>query len=440
MEVIAEEEEDEDEDEDDDGSSSSGSGTEFIPSAWNREATPNRSALRSPEKKSDHKKNVSFKKQKYHSVYEYPRETSDSDSEGFDSPTHQHWNSLMLQSTQQPQVDYSSFADWELLDGDVVPDTDMDQDVPTENTAQQQLDFYKLSSVDCDFTNGMLSEDGEFYISSSARPFQFPGGNSDVLTSGSQFFPGQLYHTSSKCKPADITADFVTPDSGIIDVTLTEKLSVLATGLDSYDDEVDTSPSSMSRFVVSPDDYQLSNHSSDRIKEGVWEDEVDCGKYGVNETSVSQGKVSMESVKLQELPLTDILELAKTSDPTNTVLSTAITNEMSLGARPISTFVGADKDSEPTLQSPSSPLSPSGLGELRHTRDRLKLDLPVSSTTFVLEPPALGKRRSVETVKGEASLLDSGEETEDSGIESSNGVVTSLTREVKSLTEDTRKT
>jgi hypothetical protein len=66
--------------------------------------------------------------------------------------------------------------------------------------------------------------------------------------------------------------------------------------------------------------------------------------------------------------------------------------------------------------------------------------LPVSSTAFVLEPPALGKRRSVETLKGEASLLDSGEETEDSGIESSNGVVTSLTQEVKSLTEDTRKT
>lgn len=63
----------------------------------------------------DHKKNVSFKKQKYHSVYEYPRETSDSDSEGFDSPTHQHWNSLMLQSTQQPQVDYSSFAGVRLL-------------------------------------------------------------------------------------------------------------------------------------------------------------------------------------------------------------------------------------------------------------------------------------------------------------------------------------
>jgi hypothetical protein len=44
------------------------------------------------------------------------------------------------------------------MDGDVlpegsVPDTDMDQDIP-ENTTQQQLDFYKLSSVDCDFANG----------------------------------------------------------------------------------------------------------------------------------------------------------------------------------------------------------------------------------------------------------------------------------------------
>jgi hypothetical protein len=289
-------------------------------------------------------------------------------------------------------------------------------------------------------STGIISEDGEFYISSSARPFQFPGGSNDVLTSGSQFFPGQLYHMDSKCKPADITVDFVTPDSGIIDVTLTDKLSALETGVDSYDDDIDTSPSSMSRFVVSFSDRQLSSHSSDTIKQGVWEDEVDCGKFGVDETSVSQGKVCMESVKLQELPCTDILELAKTADPTNAVMSTSVTSEVSFSAKPVSTSVGADKDSEPVSQSPSSPLSPSGLGELRHTRDRLKLDLPVSSTAFVLDPPALGKRRSVETVKGEASLLDSGEETEDSGIESSNGVVTSLTREVKFPTEDTRKT
>lgn len=286
----------------------------------------------------------------------------------------------------------------------------------------------------------MLSEDGEFYISSSARPFQFPGESSDVLTSGSQFFPGQLYHMGSKCKPADITVDFVTPDSGIIDITLTDKLSTLKSGVGSYDDGVDTSPSSMSRFVGNFSDSQLSSCSLDGIKQGAWEDEVDCGKYKVDETSVSQGNVCMESVKLQALPCTDILELGKTSDPTNAVLSTSVTSEIILGARPVSTSVGGDKDTEPVLQSPSSPLSPSGLGELRHTRDRLKLDLPVSNTAFVLDPPALGKRRSVETVKGEASLLDSGEETEDSGIESSNGTVTSLTREVKFPTEDTKKT
>jgi hypothetical protein len=59
MEVIAEEQEDDDDD-NVDGSSSSGSGTEFVPSAWNSEATPNRSALRSPDKKSVSIEHLSF--------------------------------------------------------------------------------------------------------------------------------------------------------------------------------------------------------------------------------------------------------------------------------------------------------------------------------------------------------------------------------------------
>jgi len=45
MDVIEEEDED-------DGSSCTSSETEFIPSSWNSEATPNRSSLRSPERKS----------------------------------------------------------------------------------------------------------------------------------------------------------------------------------------------------------------------------------------------------------------------------------------------------------------------------------------------------------------------------------------------------
>jgi hypothetical protein len=64
-------------------------------------------------------------------------------------------------------------------------------------------------------------------------------------------------------------------------------------------------------------------------------------------------------------------------------------------------------------------MSPShGLGELRHTRDRLKLDLPPANTKFVLVAPC--KRRSVEQVKGEASLLDGEEIMESTGFKSNN--------------------
>jgi hypothetical protein len=294
-------------------------------------------------------------------------------------------------------------------------------------------------------STGMVSEDGEFYISSSAHPFHFPGGTSDTLTSnGSQFFPGQLYLMGSECKQGDITVDFVTPDSGIIDISMPDKLSTLETGVDSYNDEVDTSTSRVSGFAVSSD-HQLANRESDSVKGIVWEGDVHCVKPEADEISgkwsslaldVGQ-KVSLECGKLQKLPSADLLEFEQTSDhSSNTVPDAAVTNGMSSGVRPAL----AERDGEKAMQSPPSPLSPSGLGELRHTRDRLKLDLPISSTAFVLDPPSAGKRRSVETVRGEASLLDSGDETEDSGIESNNGAVISLSREARPHTDDPSKT
>lgn len=60
------------------GSEEEGDGPEFVPSAWDKYAMPAKSAMRSPEKtleKPDKKsKGVWFKKQKYHCVYEYPKE------------------------------------------------------------------------------------------------------------------------------------------------------------------------------------------------------------------------------------------------------------------------------------------------------------------------------------------------------------------------------
>lgn len=62
----------------DSGSEEEGESPEFVPSAWDKYAIPMKSALRSPEKtleKPDKKsKAVWFKKQKYHCVYEYPKE------------------------------------------------------------------------------------------------------------------------------------------------------------------------------------------------------------------------------------------------------------------------------------------------------------------------------------------------------------------------------
>ncbi|XP_076169719.1 uncharacterized protein LOC143147894 isoform X2 [Ptiloglossa arizonensis] len=135
-----EEEEDDDEEEE-----------EFTPSAWNATLAPHRSALRSPDKtlkSGDQKKSVWFKKQRYHCVYEYPKETLATDTQGETTTT---W---------EP----TSYADWE------------------EMIDEPRLDLYPL---DYDDANHSGSE--EFFVSSSNRPFQFQTGDSKYV---SQFFPG----------------------------------------------------------------------------------------------------------------------------------------------------------------------------------------------------------------------------------------------------------
>ncbi|XP_049853256.1 uncharacterized protein LOC126334745 isoform X4 [Schistocerca gregaria] len=384
MEVIEEEEEDDDDnDDDDDDSSSSGSGAEFVPSAWNSEATPNRSALRSPDKRSEddelseQKKNVSFKKQKYHCVYEYPREVSDSDSEGIESPSRKRWDMY-----QPPSVDYASYADWDLvLEGDVPEqlsqDTDAEPDVKKASSIEQ-FDFYKLSSVDYDFASGAVPEDREFFISSTARPFQFNPSSTDSLVGSnvSQFFPGKESILSS-VKSSDCTNLEILPVPSVCD---------------SEADHTDTVNNGTCVTETSPQKIQTQGVTGSPTKL-----EFKDKKFPWNSSKIeSKDRLATDSPTLrpkQGMPLT-----------------------VDRVARP------DDRDSPPELLSPSSPLSPSGLGELRHTRDRLKLDLPPSGSPFLLDPPSGAKRRSlVEAVKGEASLLDSGEETEDSGIESSNG-------------------
>ncbi|XP_014213844.1 intracellular protein transport protein USO1-like isoform X2 [Copidosoma floridanum] len=141
---------DEDEKDDDDDDDDEEEEEEFTPSAWDATLAPHRSALRSPDKSlrtGDQKKSVWFKKQRYHCVYEYPKET----------PT---------QAPNVPAWEPTSYTDWE----------EMIDNIDRMNF--QPMDYFE--------TNNTRGEE-EFFVSSSNRPFQFQSGNGKNV---SQFFPG----------------------------------------------------------------------------------------------------------------------------------------------------------------------------------------------------------------------------------------------------------
>nr|CAD7598297.1 unnamed protein product [Timema genevievae] len=368
----------------------------------------------------DQKKNVSFKKQKYHCVYEYPREVSDSEGESQEVVNRHQWDPY-----QPPQVDYASYADWELLDEQVPDfvssqDTDNDQDL-ADTPAPQRFDFYKLSNVDYDFGAGgevdscsclelsgyvqlgiafrsrftsVLSDDGEFYISSSARPFKFSSMGSDTAGTGNQFYPGQ----------ADI-------DDVKLDFAKESHLALLGVSVDSCDDEVNTSlltftPESVDRPAI------VSGHDN---------------PFNVKETrSFNTSDHTIWSPSGESLPSLDGKRPVTELSAAGVLKKSLITGGTQNSIGDISNADSNSKNPDSICNTETSvPMSPTGLGELRHTRDRLKLDLVGSNGGFLLDPPGGSKRRA--GIRGEASVLDSGDDTEDSGIESSNGAISTRT-------------
>ncbi|CAG5092807.1 Protein of unknown function [Cotesia congregata] len=121
--------------EDDDDSSSSG---EFV---W-KDLCVNTYC----QEELDQKKNVWFKKQRYHCVYEYPKETLVPECQG------------QATTTWEP----TSYADWE------------------EMLEEPKVDHYPI-----DYESNHDNE--EFFVSSGNRPFQFQVGDGKYV---SQFFPG----------------------------------------------------------------------------------------------------------------------------------------------------------------------------------------------------------------------------------------------------------
>lgn len=193
----------------DSGSGSEGDELEFVPSSWDCRAEPSKSSLRSLEQaQPDNKKRVVFKRQKYHCVYEYPREAMSLDA--LPSP---------LQSPYLP--DYSTYSDWDTASAE---EAELGYG---QLFGAHHLELFPLQAgVSFDY-------DEDFFISSSARPFESLG----IMPTSSQFFPGMHLKAASMPQrdlPDDEypappspaltqtrtpSLDFTTPDSGVEDIT-----------------------------------------------------------------------------------------------------------------------------------------------------------------------------------------------------------------------------
>ncbi|XP_068632175.1 uncharacterized protein [Battus philenor] len=191
---------------------SEGDEVEFVPSSWDCRAAPAKSSLRSLEQATpDSKKRVVFKRQKYHCVYEYPREVADVDAE---SPA--------------CLPDYSTYSEWDPTSAE-----DAELGYGQLFGAPNPLDLFSLRAG-ITFSSDY---DEDFFISSSARPFESLG----VMSTTSQFFPGMHVKPSllerdmddldgfppppSPLPPTTLvqtrtpSLDFTTPDSGVEDIT-----------------------------------------------------------------------------------------------------------------------------------------------------------------------------------------------------------------------------
>ncbi|KAK6624130.1 hypothetical protein RUM44_010988 [Polyplax serrata] len=332
-----------DDDDNDSSTGSSASITDFVPSAWNSQAVPGKSALKRSHQNVDtphKKKNVWFKKQKYHCIYEYPREPSDTEeAESFGTfdcsleNTNKHitfgLNAVDMSNRHFAYgipnvVDYGICNDWDLLDGDdgdlSLTDTDSDTGLGkmSGNTSKEtDFNFYNLNPFDYDFNStGNLNSGSEFFVSSSSRPFQggspcqvFMDRNHSINDTTDNLKVSER-NESTESDDASDSRDFTTPDSGL-------------------EDSANVSPLDKKPMMSS---HEILLEDVNNSKDGVL-NILDNLKFNFSPEIVEANVKKVEPVNCRD----------------------------------------EKKNGESSL---ASPISPGGLGELRHARDKLKLDLP----------------------------------------------------------------
>ncbi|XP_026333019.1 uncharacterized protein LOC113240032 isoform X3 [Hyposmocoma kahamanoa] len=384
----------------DSGSGSEGDEVEFVPSSWDCLAAPSKSSLRSLEQAPpDSKKRVVFKRQKYHCVYEYPREVADIDTH---SPAY--------------LPDLSTYCDWDPTSAE-----EAELGYGQLFGGPSPLDLYPLRAgiaFGADY-------DEDFFISSSARPFESLG----IMSTTSQFFPGK--HIKPSLLEGDIdteehfppppsplatpsvpsltqtrtpSLDFTTPDSGVEDITpgsttteedfKTKKLPESETqcwrGVDSGSSSESVSPSS-------PGGEALGGlrHTRDKLKLDL--------PPSPHIPSPRHARVFNFVLDKPRRRHPDIPLAPPPTTPTPLVMTdeTPVTNNLPL-----------QKEAD-DIPVPEPTFSTFGKSILRNSDQEQKMILDeVQEGTETKE-----EVKAVETVKGEGTVLDSGDE--DSGIESS---------------------
>ncbi|XP_065218774.1 uncharacterized protein LOC135844477 isoform X2 [Planococcus citri] len=201
---------DDDDDEDDEELA------DFVPYSWNIGAVPQKSALKNEEKIKGVKKNVSFKKQKYHCVYEYPKDETNY-VRTYDEILQDRMLGLWSLDRDNLYADYSSFSDWELDDceesqtcsDDLMPYPGLPTTVTSKgNSVSTKLGFYTIGAYDLDasikLTSAIEDNPSTYYLSS-------PGSSSvpspTTTTSSSSSIPlsndtrNEETTISEKCNP-----------------------------------------------------------------------------------------------------------------------------------------------------------------------------------------------------------------------------------------------
>ncbi|XP_026490924.2 uncharacterized protein LOC113397010 isoform X1 [Vanessa tameamea] len=387
----------------DSGSGSEGDEVEFVPSSWDCLAAPSKSSLRSMEQPPDNKKRVVFKRQKYHCVYEYPREAPDADA---DSP-----------AAYLP--DYSTYSEWDPASAE-----DAELGYGQLFGAPNPLDLFPLRAgiaFGADY-------DEDFFISSSARPFESLG----VMSTTSQFFPGMHFKPTLERDLSDeLSEDFPPPPSPLPPPTLVQTATPFLDFTTPDSGVEDITPGSLT-----DDDYKVKK-LPDNEPGQCWRS-ADSASSSESVSPSSPGGEALgglrhtrDKLKL-DLPPSPHVPSPRHARVFNFVLDKPKRPRDERPAEPATPLVMSDetpvvavalpmpRDSDDVMPEPTfstfGKTAPCKAGQGADAEKSIVLTDEVERAAAVDEAKEEGSGK-VEAVRGEGTVLDSGDE--DSGIESS---------------------